>query len=359
MSFSVPLMGALVAGFSAGELPWVSEVQTPPRVIPEDGPKLRPLLIDGAGSPITSGVAWGKRREEIRRWWLDFLGLGPMGRCDLAAEVVSDERVGQVVRQLVRLEVEPGCWMEAYLLYPGQPRGKLAGVVVFHSTVNYTIRQPAGLEGRESHFLGLRLAERGFVALCPRCFIWDYCGVRSSYSEAVEELHRRHPGWRGMAKMAFDATRAVDYLLTLPFVDGERLGCIGHSLGAKEALYAMAVDERLKAGVGSEGGIGLSFSNWDAEWYLGPDIRAPEFEHEHHGLLALVAPRAFLLIGGESADGAKSWPFIAEAKKVYDLVGAPSHVGLLTHSAGHSLPPIALQCAYGWLAHFLAAREGQ
>jgi hypothetical protein len=60
-----------------------------------------------------------------------------------------------------------------------------------------------------------------------------------------------------------------------------------------------------------------------------------------------------LLIGGEDADGSKSWPFIARAKEVYDLVGAGDRIGLLTHSSGHSLPPLALQCAYGWLGHFL------
>jgi hypothetical protein len=38
-------------------------------------------------------------------------------------------------------------------------------------------------------------------------------------------------------------------------------------------LYAAAFDERYKAVVFSEGGIGLTFSNWDAVWYLGEGIR--------------------------------------------------------------------------------------
>jgi hypothetical protein len=347
------LLGALVAAAPAAELPWLSEVQTPPATIPENAPKLPSLLVDAAGQPITTREAWAQRREEIRRWWLAYIGLTSIERCDLAPETVAEERVGTVVRKLVRLQVEPGCGMDAYLLHPAEMQGKLPGVVVFHSTSVHTIHQPAGFEDAESHHLGLHLAQQGFVTLCPRNFIWNYPTPQPTYLDAISELHRRHPGWRGMAKMLFDGMRAVDYLQSLPFVDKERLGCIGHSLGAKETLYAMAFDERLKAGVSSEGGIGLSFSNWEADWYLGSDIRAADFGHDNHEVVALAAPRAFLLIGGEDADGSKSWPYIARAKEVYDLVEAPDRIGLLTHSSGHSLPPIALQCAYGWLGHFL------
>jgi hypothetical protein len=342
----------MAAAPGAGELPWLSEVQTPPSVIPEDAPVLASLLVDADGKPITTTEGWESQREAIWRFWLEYLGRAPDERCDLAPEVLSTEQVGDVVRKLVRLQVEPDCFMEAYLLHPVEMEGRLPGVVVFHSTVDHTIRQPAGLDGPESKWFGLRLAERGFVTVSPRCFIWDYCGPKS-YTEAVAQLKQRHPGWRGMGKMIFDGSRAADYLESLPFVDPERLGCIGHSLGAKEVLYAAAFDERFKTIVSSEGGIGLGFSNWEAEWYLGPNIREPGFGHDNHEVLALVAPRAFLLIGGESADGSRSWPFIERAKEVYDLLGAGDRIGLLMHSSGHSVPRVAEECAYGWLAHFL------
>src|SRR5439155_24882510 len=101
---------------------------------------------------------------------------------------------------------------------------------------------------------------------------------------------------KGMAKMLYDALVAVDILAALPEVDPSRLGCVGHSLGAKEALYLAAFDERIKVAVSSEGGIGTKFSNWDAAWYLGPSIKEPTFTRDHHELLALVAPRPFLLL---------------------------------------------------------------
>jgi hypothetical protein len=133
----------------------------------------------------------------------------------------------------------------------------------------------------------------------------------------------------------------VDYLESLPYVDKDRIGCIGHSLGAKEVLYAAAFDERYKVAVFSEGGIGLSFSNWDAIWYLGSDIKKSDFDLEHHQLIALIAPRAFLLLAGNSADNDKSWAFIASATPVYKLLGMTENIGWFNHRFGHRYPPEA------------------
>ena len=79
-------------------------------------------------------------------------------------------------------------------------------------------------------------------------------------------------------------------------------------------------------------------SNWDAEWYLGAAVKQPDFAHEHHELLALAAPRPFLLVGGNSADGVASWPWIEAARPVYRLYGAARHLGLLVHHGGHAVP---------------------
>jgi len=344
---------AVAAALTTAPLPWLPEVQQAP-----PGAPAVPAAWDLLGGQPANRDHWQVRREAIRSWWTEFLGPAPAPLTDLAPELIQEDRIGDVLRQLVRLQVEPGCVMEAYLLRPAELGGRLPGVVVLHSTVDYTIRQPAGLEGPETHHIGLHLAQRGFVAVCPRCFIWDYAGA-TAFGETVALLRERHPGWRGMGKMLYDAQRAADYLQSLDFVDPTRLGCIGHSLGAKEALFLAALDDRFSAAVSSEGGVGLSFSNWDAEWYLGPAIREPGFGHDTHELLALAAPRPFLLIGGGSADGAQSWPYVAAAMPVYRLMGGAEALGLLVHDAGHSLPPIALERAYAWLEHHLGAEREQ
>ena len=42
-------------------------------------------------------------------------------------------------------------------------------------------------------------------------------------------------------------------------------------------LYIAAFDGRIAASVLSELGIGMSFSNWDAPWYLGSEVRSEDF----------------------------------------------------------------------------------
>jgi dienelactone hydrolase len=309
-------------------------------------------LFDGQNRPIETVEAWEERRRELAGRWKTFLGTIEAPRARPALTVLEQDSSAGVVRQLVRYEAEPGLPVEGYLLRPESSGRGRPGVVVLHSTVNYTIRQPAGLEGPADKHIGLHLARRGYVTFSPRCFLWQYSRA-NRLPEAVEWLRGRHPQVTGMAKMLFDAVRAVDIIAGQDDVDPKRIGAIGHSLGAKEALYLAAFDRRIRASVSSEGGVGLSQSNWEAPWYLGEAIRRPGFPLDHGQVLALIAPRAFLLIGGNSADGDASWPYIEAVKPVWALTGAAEAVGLVNHGQGHAFPAVAQERSYQWLDWFL------
>ena len=330
------------------DVPWLEQVQQ----CNEGGrPRaLSRLLADARNEPIQSLSAWKKKRAQIRERWLDFIGpLDPNPDPPSLRVLKTDHPVG-VTRQLVEYEGEPGMRVRGYLIRPRQIREPRPGVVTLHSTVDHTIRQPAGVEGVPQKAFGLRLAQLGCVTFSPECFLWHGPESRS-YEEQAARFQRRHPGSKGMAKMLFDASRGLDVLEHLEQVDSERIGAIGHSLGAKEALYLAAFDERVRAAVSSEGGIGTSFSNWDAPWYLGEAVH--EFGHDHHELLALIAPRPFLLIGGGEADGEESCSYVEAALRVYGLYGGPRRIGLLNHGQGHAVPPVAEHRAYQWLLYYL------
>ena len=70
---------------------------------------------------------------------------------------------------------------------------------------------------------------------------------------------------------------------------------------------------------------------------------------DHHELLALAAPRPFLVIGGGDADGARSWPYVEAALPAYRGIGAPDALGLLLHSRGHDFPDEVQEQTYQWL----------
>jgi len=344
---------AFARAASRKEVPWLAEIQRPPAAVPAAAPKPQPLLVDNHGRKISSIEAWQKHRESLRAWWLDFLGPLPRKRDRVPQwDVLEEEQVDGVVRQRIRYDVEPGVATEAYLLQPAQRSGKLPGVAVFHSTVNHSIRQPAGVEGKPEKFFGLKLAQRGCVTLSPRNYLWPTNDKIEAQQEA-DNFHKRHPKSKGMARMLHDALVAVDILTSLPQVDAKRIGSVGHSLGAKEVLYLAAFDERVQVTVSSEGGVSCTFSNWYAPWYLGETIRSPDFTHEHHELLALAAPRPFLLLGGNSADGDQSWPLIEAALPVYRLYGDPPRLGLFNHKQGHAVPPEAEKRIYEWFDTYL------
>lgn len=336
------------------DVPWLRDVQAPPLAVAASPPRpLAPLLVDSAGRPISTLDAWQRRRAGLEQLWRQWLGpLEVVRGHPPGVDVITEERVGDVVRQHLRYMAEPDVQTEAYLLAPREPRAKCPGAIVFHSTTPESIRQPAGLaDVPEKHF-GLALARRGFVAFCPRNFLWPET-TRIAAAEETRRFRQRHPRAKGIAKMLFDGQVALDILAARPDVDAARIGCIGHSLGAKEALYLAAFDQRITAVVSSEGGIGMAMSNWDAEWYLGDQIRQPDFAREHHELIALAAPRPFLLVGGDSADGAASWPWVSAALSVYRLYGAPVRLGLLNHKGGHAVPTDVEPRLLQWLETYV------
>jgi dienelactone hydrolase len=353
---ATPLM-LRAADQQQGDVSWLTEVQTPPRDLPPPGVQLAPLLIDGEGKPIATREAWEKRRQELRRWWMDFLNMPPRSTEPPEFRVLEEDRMEGVLRQKITYETEPGVAVEAYLIKPLNSSGLHPGAVVLHSTVDHTILQPAGLAADVQKAFGLKLAKKGAVTISPRNFLWPREGKIDARA-LTQAYQERRPGSKGMAKMLHDAQVALDILSSLPEVNPARLGAVGHSLGAKEVLYLAAFDERVKATVSSEGGVGTKFSNWHDVWYLGEAIREPGFSHEHHELLALAAPRAFLLVGGDSADGDQSWPFIEAALPVYRLCagyGEPARLGLFNHKKGHAVPPEAEERIYDWLTTYLGA----
>ena len=343
---------------TADDVPWLADVNTAPQTFEAESPgRIEPLLIDAAGKAISDIAQWETQREAIRKQWQSFLGPMPDPRPDSKIEVLKSEILETVIRNLVRYEGEPGLFVEGYLLMPhaaGVDKRKRPGILALHPTTDATIDDIAGISGQDTKQFGLHLAHRGFVVFCPRCFLWQDVDSRDA---AVAHHRKRHPQTIGMAKMLYDAMRGVDVLASLPEVDAGRIGAIGHSLGAKEVLYLAAFDERVKVSVASEGGLGFRSTNWDASWYLGDAIRDPSFPLNHHQLLALIAPRPFLVLGGESgpgaADGDRSWTLINPAMPVWRLYDLPVRLGLLNHHQGHSVSPESFERMAEWLTTYL------
>ena len=333
----------------------------------------RDALGYSAGSRIasTTGEEWKSENLVYRKRFQQLLGPMPAVGSVPKIDVQSSEQIDGVERRLIKIEVEPGVSMDAYLLIPSAEvgsslvrDGRRPGIVALHPTTSSTIDEIAGVgEGSAKisvpRATGMLLAKRGYVVICPKCYLWQDV---ASFQEAVDGHRRRHPQARGIAKMVFDAQRAVDALLTVAQVDHDRIGAFGHSLGAKEVMYLMAADPRVRVGVASEGGVAMGSTNWDAPWYLG---QAPRLEGEdwtHQELIGLIAPRNLLVMGGEqgpgAADGTQSLQTLAGASKAWDLckgVGSESFelegLGYWNHFEGHVFSERQWEGTHWWFDH--------
>jgi dienelactone hydrolase len=337
-------------------------LQQPPATLPGDFPRLGALLRTVEGREIETRDAWQKQRAALRKQWVEFMGGLPKTKAPLKAEFLENEDLPGFTRQYVRYQVEQGILTDGYLLTPKNLPGQLPVIVVFHPTTPLQARGVAGLaeEYAEEKRQGIQLVQRGYLVWCPRNFIFteggnDLKGIEE-YTSNTKWMQQRHPKWSGMTRMVWDAIRAADFIESLPNADIARLGCLGHSLGGKVALYAPAFDERYRASVSSEGGIGLKFSNWEAIWYHGLAIKRPDFKLENHQVLALVAPRPFLLLAGDSADSDKSWAFIDAVRPVYKLLGASENIGWFNHHLGHRYAPEARTVAEEFFDRHLKKR---
>jgi dienelactone hydrolase len=311
-------------------------------------------VLAGPAGEIRTPAQWQTRRAALRDKWTKLLGTPSVRPPAPAVKLVATVPEQNYTGELMYLQVEPDYWEKIYILRPHQPRARPVPVVIVPF---YDVDVPAGknLGGRTAGppnvtSFAYLAAQQGYMAVAIRWFGQSY-GEGSS--EVVAHLKLRHPQWTGLGKWVWDAQRLLDYLYTLPEVDRKNIGIIGHSLGAKMSLYAAAFDDRITAGVFCEGGIGLTFTNYEDYWYLGETIKAMEKGTDHHELLALIAPRPFLLIGGDSADKDESWHYVNSARQVYSLLGSPNQIGYFNHRKGHTPTPEAVWRSMEWLKRFL------
>lgn len=335
---------------STGDADWFRPYSLAPSGLERSTGNLSRLTAEDA-----TRDAWVGARVALRKKWSTILGTMSGAKPAPAVRSVATHDQPTYKGELLYLQVEPDYWEKIYVMLPkgvNTSRPLPVVIVPFYDVDTSAALAMGGRRGPSSGLTayGHLAVQQGMAAIAIRWFGESY-GENSS--EVVANLKIRHPKATGLGKWVWDAARLLDYMETRPEFDIRRVGMIGHSLGGKMTMYATAMDIRIRAAVSSEPGVGLSFSNYEDFWYLGEKIRVLEPGTDHHELLAMIAPRPFLLIGGDSADSDKSWHYINAAREVYTLHGKPDRIGYINHRKGHSPTPESIHLAMEWLRRFL------
>ena len=320
----------------------------------------------GKAHPIEGRNHWAIRRTHILQNMQKVMGPLPQLPDDpLQVQVLETERLPQIRRRKITfvsqvVEGKPDR-VPAYLLIPNALReGQSApAVLCLHQTTSIGKAEPAGLGGISDLHYALELARLGYVTLAP-----DYPGY-GDYQIDPYAMGYASATMKGI----LNHRRAIDLLQSLPEVDAERIGVIGHSLGGHNALFLTAFEPRVRAVATSCGFNAFShyyggdLTGWSHQGYMpriarlyGSDANRMPFDFTE--LLGILAPRPVFIsapAGDHNFAIAGVRECIESALPVYQrLFNSPDRLVARHPEVGHQFPAPVRQQAYEFFDRWLS-----
>ena len=300
---------------------------------------------------------WYKRREQVLAGMQLAMGNLPdrHNLVDLDVKIAS-ETIGEgYIRQTISFASETGDRIPALLYIPAniQKDKILPAMLALHPTGPLGKLIVAGEGPLDNRQYGLELAQRGYVVLCP-----DYPSFGDYDYDFEQDAYVS-----GTMKGIFNHMRCVDLLESLEYVDPEKIGVIGHSLGGHNAMFVGVFDQRLKVIVSSCGWTPFhdyyegNIKGWTSPRYiprlkdiynLDPDLVPFDF----YEVVAALAPRPFfsnspLHDSNFSVEGVKKG--VSEAAKIYKLLEVNEKLQVRYPDCKHDFPKEIRKEAYDFI----------
>ena len=200
-----------------------------------------------------------------------------------------------------------------------------------------------------------------------------YAGADSRDDTAAWPALWPQADWSKLTRRAWAASRCVDYLHTLPFVNTNQIALTGHSRNGKTSLIAAAFDPRIKAVISSSSGAGgacswrlfsetqfgegienitRAFPDWfhpRLRFFAGRENKLPIDQPQ---LIACIAPRPCLLSSALN-DGVESIWAIEQtyysARRAWELFEHKEDLNLMYRPGGHETRAEDIESYLDWL----------
>jgi len=249
------------------------------------------------------------RNRYVRAKFFEMLGGWPERNSLSAVRVAAHEREGYRVEN-VMFQSRPNFWVTGNLYIPTSGPGPFPGII--SPCGHYALARMAP----QFQLAYLNLVKSGFVVLAydpigqgERRQFWNPQTNQNEIGGPVTWEHSLPGqlliliGENLTQYRVWDGMRAIDYLLTRPEVDQQRIGCAGQSGGGTFTLFISALDERVRCAVVVEGGT-------EADWPIAlrpethieiGDTEQEQFPSATYGvdrpdLHIAIAPRPLLVL---------------------------------------------------------------
>src|SRR5262249_52479923 len=187
----------------------------------------------------------------------------PPDPCPLEPQVLEVAQCDGYRREHVKYQVNPGDWGFAYLLIPNNLTAGAPTIFVQHRHENrFKIGKDevVGIEGEPSQAIGLELVKRGYVVFAPDALGFGERRSPKSDGDGYDLAYSFHQlalrllrGETLLRKVIWDVSRGLDYLETRTEVNLRFMGFMGYGFGGTMALWAAALDTRIRVAVSHDG----------------------------------------------------------------------------------------------------------
>ncbi len=301
---------------------------------------LPPVLVMNDGSACDSAEKWETRRREILELFSrEVYGFMPAPPKDVAFKIIQtyeDAVGGYATFYRVRVTFTT-------------PKVPFSFDFEFY-TPNSIINVPVIVKMEFNESPSFRtypveeIVKNGFAV--ARFRSWDVMADRDDFSQGLAGMYLEHgerkPGeWGAIGAWAYGASRVMDWLQTLDFVDKSNIAITGHSRLGKTALWCAANDERYAvAMISASGNTGASlsrgnegehiaditkmFPHWFSTNYYKYAEREAETPFDQHFIAASLAPRYFYNCSGSTDTWAgpfSEYLCCAAVSPVYEMLG--------------------------------------
>jgi cephalosporin-C deacetylase-like acetyl esterase len=314
------------------------------------------------------------RIQKVRSTVWRLIG-GPFEKTPLKPQIVGTIDRGAYRIEKVIFESRPEVFVTANLYLPQNHKPPYPGIIV-----------PLGHSDNGKSFYYYQyvcqsLARKGYMVLPfdpfgqgERLQFLDPRTGKGLYGPTKEHEQEGRPmllfGSQFEQYRTWDGIRAVDYLLSRPEVDPERIGCTGQSGGGTMTMWLAALEPRIKVAAASDG---------QSENLAGPSYAPPgavdDAEQNLVGslpegidrgdLFLAFAPKPLLILYSRTDPGVTYSPtyvkgnkeIYSEVQAAYKLMGALDKVKLFGSPLPHAYDFFNRREAYGWFNRWLGSEE--